>query len=140
MPSLVTYQFPFQPKNINQQRKTYIQAPFRLFLTCPHFSPPVHTSPGPPQGPDNNPQTLLITTISSGMFQQKQHLRHHSLPPFIKYYLTYVPISDFPAGDILSLDFASSVLQCSIHHGALILSVSDQLEFCLLFFVDSTLT
>ncbi|RPA99784.1 hypothetical protein L873DRAFT_1806312 [Choiromyces venosus 120613-1] len=73
IPSLVSYPFLTQPKNIiNEQRKTYIQVSSQHlhtcshfsphFHTCPHFSPHFRTCPEPSTMPDNNPQTSLIIT------------------------------------------------------------------------------
>ncbi|RPA94065.1 hypothetical protein L873DRAFT_1814997 [Choiromyces venosus 120613-1] len=62
-PSLVSYPFLTQPKNIiTEQRKTYIQVSFQLLHTLPHFSPHFRTCLEPSTVPDNNPQTSLFTT------------------------------------------------------------------------------
>ncbi|RPA97202.1 hypothetical protein L873DRAFT_1809998 [Choiromyces venosus 120613-1] len=86
IPSLVSYQFLTQPKNIiNEQRKTYVQVSSQHFHTCPHFSPHFRTCPEPSTMPDNNPQTSFITTSnppSSNKLQQltnKFHLLSSSL-------------------------------------------------------------
>ncbi|RPA97087.1 hypothetical protein L873DRAFT_1157483 [Choiromyces venosus 120613-1] len=53
---------------INQQRKSSIQAPSRLFLTCPHFSP-----------------LVSACLHMSGSFTKRPPTTYQQIPPLVNY-------------------------------------------------------